>query len=615
MIGRPARPDRMWLAVIGAAVCLALVAVWIFRAEIELRLQEEQAATVAIVRDRIDRETENIAVVAATAASLLESFPRIDQATFAATLTPTLAADATSGIRALALTAPTAGADIAGRLAIAYPDPNRFPGAAVAVMPPGDRTLGYPAFRVAPEAGNAAVAGFDLWADDARRAAAEIALATDRLAASDPVVLSQDADAGAARSSWLLMRPYTLPDGVPWGRGTGLVALGYSLEVSALLPPTGSRTRLTDLGSETAGTPNQTVAGSVLLDRLSPACLSCIETEETVAFRDRRWSIRLQNRYWDAGLPMVSAFTGVPLLVFAAALGIGGWGVGLRRHRRDLQRKVAEQTAALTAANAEIGEALVHAQEAMASQQLFLQTMSHELRTPLNAILGTAETMVDPDLRRLLAIEDTEAWARVHLAGHRLFAVTEALLFISDLDRGAVVPSMEPVALEIVLSDAWQRTQRLQERERPPFSVRGDPSVVVETDPDLLARALTCLLDNAYKAGAPVTVRIDAGADRVALVVTDSGPGLTAAVEARLFQRFGGDRGLDVRGRSGLGLGLATVAEISSLLSVAVSIRHREEGGVEATLTLPEVEAGGGPTMSSAGTVGGETPAVGMGVA
>lgn len=598
MSNRRALADRAWIAVIAMAFAFSALAGWVLHHETVQRLKEEQAVTVSVLRDRIDRETEHIAVAAATAARLLESFPSIDQATFAEILTATLEADGTSGIRAVALTAPTAGTDIADRLAMAYPDAERFPGGSLEVMPPGERAIGYPAFRVAPEAGNAAVAGFDLWANDARRAAAQAAFETGRLTASDPVELSQDTEAEVALSSWLLVRPYTLPDGVAWGQGPGLVAIGYTLQASTLLPPAASTVRLTDLGIETAIGETQAGETTILLDRLESDCRFCAESAETITFLNRTWSVRLQNRYWEAGFPMVSAFVGVPFSLFVATLGIGGWGIGAHRRRRDLQRRVAEQTAALSAANAEIGAALKRAQEAVTSQRVFLQTMSHELRTPLNAILGTAEMMIDPDLRRLLSIEDGEAWTRVQLAGNRLFAMTEALLFISDLDRGAVTPTVEPVPLDTVLGDAWNRTRRLQEEERPPFRVGGDSAAVVRTDPDLLARALTCLLDNAYKAGAPVELEIETDADRVAVTVIDNGPGLTAAVEANLFQRFVGKRGLDVRGRSGLGLGLATVAEISSLLAVEVSIRNKAEGGVQATLAIPR-ESDAGPTETS----------------
>lgn len=578
-----ARPWR-WrhlIAILAVATAMAGFAAWVLNRDIRLQIADRQHGLIDLLRERLSRETGHIATVQSAAVALLRQDPTLSQRAFADRMTPIMAAEPASGVRAVALTASVSGQDIGSALAAAYPDSARWPGRPVTVAPEGPREVGYPALRVAPEAGNEAVAGFDLWADPARRAAAQVALTGSLLAGSAPIVLSQDAGRDSDIISLLAVQPYSIPAETGWGQGVGIVASGYTLPAASLLPPGEINARIRDLGL--IGGNGEPV---VLFDRLRPPCLLCVETTVETRFLDRRWEVTLQSSYLQADPILGKALFVVPALFFLLVLVIGGWWSSLVRNQRELADKVDRQTAELSLAYRDVQASLHEAQEAIRSQQLFLQTMSHELRTPLNAIVGTAEIMADPALREMRILEDREAWQRMRLAGTRLFALVEALLFLSDIDRGAVAPVERPVRLSDVLADTVERLQRLREAETVPVTLTGLTDLEVETDPDLLARALVALIDNGLNAGAPVTVTVNDSLGAPTIAIRDRGPGLSEEAEATLFQRFAMSTDMDIKSRGGLGLGLATVAELSSLLGFLVSLQNHAEGGVEVVLAF-----------------------------
>ena len=218
----------------------------------------------------------------------------------------------------------------------------------------------------------------------------------------------------------------------------------------------------------------------------------------------------------------------------------------------------------------------------------FVANVSHELRTPLTAIRGYLEALSEDDAdpeesRRFLAIitrqtERMERLVRDLLRLARLDAGQETLEIVDCETRTlaqSVVADLGPAAAE--------RRQRIE------IAIAGD-AAIVRGDPAKLHDAIRNLVSNAISyAPEQTTIRIDVArtADRIAISVSDEGPGLPDEDMARVFERFYRVDKSRARDPGGTGLGLAIVKHLVELHGGAVGAENRAEGGARFTVTLP----------------------------
>jgi C4-dicarboxylate-specific signal transduction histidine kinase len=233
--------------------------------------------------------------------------------------------------------------------------------------------------------------------------------------------------------------------------------------------------------------------------------------------------------------------------------------------------------------------------ERLSSLGRVAQGVAHELNTPLATIrtlaadMGVAlETLprATPSQSESLLLDLGESAALIHEETGRLGRITHALLAGGDLVRaridGAVTLS---AALErgcaLVLAGARRSTR-----------VEIDPSVdriSVVADPDRLVQVIVNLVQNASDAvreRADGQVRISARKEsggQVAIRVEDDGPGIPAAIKARLFEPFATTKPQG----EGTGLGLYTSYMLVQAMHGTLSLENRREGGACATLRLP----------------------------
>ena len=209
----------------------------------------------------------------------------------------------------------------------------------------------------------------------------------------------------------------------------------------------------------------------------------------------------------------------------------------------------------------------------------FVADVAHELRTPLTALVAEVSLIegglegLSPDARR--AAELLVADVR------RLRTLVDELMEISRFDAAAEQPQLERVDLGRVVTGVV--AARLPEAV---VSIPRDP-VVVDSDPRRLDRIVGNLLDNAraHAPGAPVEVSLTMTLGGALVVVADRGPGVTADVLPRLFERF--FKADPSRRSGGSGLGLAIAAEHAALLGATLRARARPGGGLVFALTLP----------------------------
>jgi PAS domain S-box-containing protein len=211
----------------------------------------------------------------------------------------------------------------------------------------------------------------------------------------------------------------------------------------------------------------------------------------------------------------------------------------------------------------------------------FVATISHELRTPMTGVLGAAQTLLRTD------IEWSESQRRDLLqliAGQaeRLAQIVDDLLLATNIDRGRIQISQEPVEVGAVVR------QTLELLEGADVEVDAPELSYVLGDPDRIQQIVVNLLDNALKYGQPpVKVLVASTGDVTELSVHDSGAGIPREQQERIFEKFyRSDPGL-TRAPSGTGLGLYIARALAERMSGTLDVRSVPGGGTEFVLTLP----------------------------
>lgn len=211
----------------------------------------------------------------------------------------------------------------------------------------------------------------------------------------------------------------------------------------------------------------------------------------------------------------------------------------------------------------------------------YVHALTHELKSPLAAIRGSAEILAEQPPPQVAA----RFVDNILVQNARMQSLVEKLLEQARLEnRVEITPgSVDIDALFTRLSAA--RAALLAAKNITLTSQNA--LTAVEGDEDLLEQALGNLLDNALDftpEGGCIELAAREAHKKVQLSVTDSGSGIPEYAHTRIFERF-----YSLPRENGLkssGLGLAFVQEVARLHHGDIQLRNREEGGVEALLTL-----------------------------
>jgi two-component system, sensor histidine kinase len=252
----------------------------------------------------------------------------------------------------------------------------------------------------------------------------------------------------------------------------------------------------------------------------------------------------------------------------------------LVRQAETLEAEVRRRTADLDAARRA-------ADDANRAKSEFLAVMSHEIRTPMNGVFGAAEALAQTDL----TVEQREMLALVIDSGRLMLGVIDEILDLSKIEAGKLVLAEEPCDLAAALTRSADLFRVPAEARGLTFSVRIDPrlSQPVLTDPTRLGQIVNNLLSNAVKFTEAGDIRLSALCDGAEAVVSvaDSGIGIPAEVQAKLFRPFAQADDAARRGIKGTGLGLSISRRLAELMGGTLTVGSRPEGGTVFTLRLP----------------------------
>ncbi|MDP1795633.1 MAG: response regulator, partial [Acidimicrobiales bacterium] len=248
----------------------------------------------------------------------------------------------------------------------------------------------------------------------------------------------------------------------------------------------------------------------------------------------------------------------------------------------------------------------------------FIANMSHELRTPLNSLLILAEQLRANDEKNMTD-RQVEYASVILSSGKDLMSLLNRILDLAKVESGTV--SVERAAINVaqIRDDLLRDFSPVALEKGLEFSVELDANCPVRlvTDAQRLRQILNNLLANAFKFTARGVVRVrvglaeggwDAGvgtlvdaASVVAFTVTDSGIGIDAEQQARIFEAFAQGDGSTARLYGGTGLGLSISRELSSLLGGQIVVASEPGSGSTFTVYLPGADvseyAGAAPVV------------------
>ncbi len=219
----------------------------------------------------------------------------------------------------------------------------------------------------------------------------------------------------------------------------------------------------------------------------------------------------------------------------------------------------------------------------------FLANMSHELRTPLNAILGYTELMAD-GIYGELPEKTLGVLKRLESNGRHLLGLINDVLDLSKIEAGQLVLDLSDYSLEDIAQTVRSTLEPLAADKKLAFKVEVAPKLPAgHGDGRRLTQVLINLVGNAIKFTDAGEVVITGGATDGSfhLSVRDTGPGISAADQAKLFQEFQQADNAITRKKGGTGLGLAISKRIVEMHGGKIWVESQVGQGSTFSFTVP----------------------------
>jgi signal transduction histidine kinase len=217
----------------------------------------------------------------------------------------------------------------------------------------------------------------------------------------------------------------------------------------------------------------------------------------------------------------------------------------------------------------------------------FVASVSHELRTPLTVVMGYVDLVLSGSLADDRVNQHLQV---VRRNAQRLLRMVDDLLLTAHSRQGRLVVDLRDVDLTGLVAEALADLETRAEAAGVTVESHLAGPVMVSADHVRMRQVVDNLLSNAVKytpAGGTVTVRLDPLADAVDLVVVDSGIGISAEDQARLFTKFFRSPEAEARAIPGIGLGLAITSAIVEAHHGTISVSSESGRGSRFTVRLP----------------------------
>ncbi|MEW6157271.1 MAG: response regulator [Verrucomicrobiota bacterium] len=324
----------------------------------------------------------------------------------------------------------------------------------------------------------------------------------------------------------------------------------------------------------------------------------------------RRFTIHLP--WFQNAFIVVPGITGV-LGLFGSSVFFGWRYVVKRREAQRLRDEMLEQEhrarVALEAKNAQLERARDAAEAASRTKSVFLANMSHELRTPLTAIIGFTEILVDEAAAEAKQ-EQLEDLKRIEDSARHLLTLINGILDLSKIEARKMELNLEEFSIQSLVREVANTIRPLVEKKSNRFDVECPDLGMMYADVVKVRQCLFNLLGNANKftdggvirltvtrvegKGLPAGDHAANGSSTplyenscIQFTVSDTGIGMTAEQQEKLFQAFQQADASTARKYGGTGLGLAITRHFAVMMSGDISVQSEPGQGSEFTLRLP----------------------------
>jgi PAS domain S-box-containing protein len=238
------------------------------------------------------------------------------------------------------------------------------------------------------------------------------------------------------------------------------------------------------------------------------------------------------------------------------------------------------------AAATELREAKEEAVRATAIKTRFLAAASHDVRQPLQSVglylSILSRKLEDPDVLNIAT--------KMRQSLDSMGEIIDALLDISMLDSGSIVPEPRDFALQTILDQILADNAPYAQEKGLALCIEPT-QLTAKSDPSLLARVIENLVGNAirYTETGRVTVECVADGQKVRIEVSDTGVGIPQEALQTIFEEYFQLENPVRDRRKGLGLGLAIVRHIARLLDHELEVHSAPDKGSTFSVTLPLV--------------------------
>ena len=256
-----------------------------------------------------------------------------------------------------------------------------------------------------------------------------------------------------------------------------------------------------------------------------------------------------------------------------------------------LERRVAERTAELAAANAELATARDAAEAANRAKSDFLANMSHELRTPLNSIIGFSEMLLDKTYCPPATPRCMTNIGHIHASGTYLLELINTILDLSKIESGKMDLELGRVEIaEIVSEVCYYVSESVKEKSIELIVDIGPDLPDLWADERAVKQILVNLLSNSVKftrERGRITVRAAARTTGADLIVADTGIGIPSEHRDRVQKPFEQIDNRYARAHGGTGLGLSLVKGLVDLQGGSLTVESAVGVGTTVTVHLP----------------------------
>ena len=258
---------------------------------------------------------------------------------------------------------------------------------------------------------------------------------------------------------------------------------------------------------------------------------------------------------------------------------------------QELSEELETTNQGVVALYAELDAKSAELKDAAAARIRFWSNISHELRAPINSVVGLtrllggpgSDPMTDDQRHHVDLINESAA---------TLLALVNELLDTAKAESGSLQPRMAPVALDYVITQLRSAVRPMLRSGEVELVVGDLPELrPLVTDETMLVRILRNVLSNAVKftkhGEIRFTAELGSDSDEVRFVVTDTGIGIPADEQAKVFEEFYQVPNALQVGASGTGLGLSYARKLAEILGGSLTLSSTPGVGTEVVLTLP----------------------------